>query len=54
MQDAIDEYHRLADAFGRLGYDTIVLPRTDVEARADFVLAHLASRQDSSPAIGSA
>ena len=53
MQDAIDEYHRLVDAFGRLGYDTIVLPRTDVEARADFVLAHLASRQGSSPAIGS-
>lgn len=38
LEEGIDEYHRLLDAFDRLGYETIVLPKVDVEARADFIL----------------
>lgn len=38
MEEGIGEYHRLLDAFGQLGYDTVMLPKVDVEARADFVL----------------
>lgn len=41
MEEGIGEYHRLLDAFEQLGYDTIVLPKVDVGARADFVLKHL-------------
>ena len=41
MEEGIGEYHRLLDAFDQLGYDTVILPKVDVEARADFVLARL-------------
>ena len=41
MEEGIDEYHRLLDAFDQLGYETIVLPKVDVAARADFILERL-------------
>lgn len=41
MDEGIGGYHRLLDVFDRLGYETIVLPKVDVEARADFVLERL-------------
>ena len=36
------EYDRLAEAYQRLGYAVSILPKTDVAARADFVLETLA------------
>lgn len=41
MAEGIAEYDRLCDAYARLGYETIVLPKVDVGARADFVLRRL-------------
>ena len=38
---ATAECHRLERAYPRLGYRTVVLPKSGVEARADFVLAEL-------------
>lgn len=38
---AVAEYDRLAVAWPALGYDIVPLPRIDVAARADFVLATL-------------
>lgn len=40
-EEAVGEYERLLGAFARLGYQTIVLPKVDVDARADVVLAML-------------
>lgn len=34
----VAEYHRLIETFERLGYDPVLLPKLDVEARADFIL----------------
>lgn len=42
LDAAVAEYRRLLAAYARLGYGTIVLPRTEVAARADFVLGRLA------------
>ena len=41
LTEAIAEYDRLLTAYGDLGYETIVLPKVDVAARADIVLRHL-------------
>ncbi len=41
MEEGVAEYHRLLVAFRRLAYDPVILPKVDVEARADFVLKHL-------------
>jgi predicted ATPase len=41
LAEATDEYHRLLSAFGHLGYETIILPKTSVSERAEFVLRHL-------------
>lgn len=38
---AIEEYGRLLAAYRHLGYEAIVLPKTDVHARADFLLGRL-------------
>jgi predicted ATPase len=38
MEEGVGEYHRLLSAFDKLGYETIILPKADVRARADFVL----------------
>lgn len=38
INQGIDEYHRLLKAYNRLGYAVVLLPKTDVRARADFVL----------------
>ncbi len=42
MKEGVAEYHRLLHAYERLGYDPVILPKVDVEARADFVLKRLA------------
>lgn len=42
LAEAEAEYARLTKAYPALGYRPVILPRTGVEARADFVLAHLA------------
>lgn len=41
LTEATDEYDRLLAACGDLGYETIVLPKTGIADRADFVLACL-------------
>lgn len=41
LDEAIAEYRRLVAAFDRLGYDAIILPRVEVEARVAFVLDQL-------------
>jgi predicted ATPase len=42
---AVAEYARLAKAYPAYGYEVILLPKTSVDARADFVLASLAARR---------
>jgi predicted ATPase len=41
LEAALDEYRRLEAALPALDYEVVVLPRTSVAARADFVLATL-------------
>jgi predicted ATPase len=38
---ALCEYARLEKTYPALGYETVVLPKTPVDARADFLLARL-------------
>ena len=38
LEEAIAEYDRLLTAYGDLGYEAIILPKTGIAARADFVL----------------
>lgn len=38
LRKGVTEYHRLIETFDRLGYDPVLLPKLDVEARADFIL----------------
>lgn len=41
LTEAREEYHRLLKAYRTLGYTPVILPKTDVETRADFVLKQL-------------
>jgi predicted ATPase len=41
LDEAIAEYDRLAAAYPALGYEGVELPKTSIEARADFVEAAL-------------
>ena len=41
LEAAVEEYERLLGAYPKLGYETIVLPKVDVAARADLVLRSL-------------
>ncbi len=41
LDAGVAEYGRLRDAFDRLGYEQVILPKVDVRARADFVLERL-------------
>lgn len=41
LADAIAEYERLVEAYDRLGYEAIVIPKVAVEERADFIVSHL-------------
>jgi predicted ATPase len=41
--EAVAEYERLCALYPALGYETIILPKTSVSQRADFVLTHLAT-----------
>lgn len=41
MAEAEGAYRRLLAAYEALGYDTIILPKTGVRARADFLLSRL-------------
>jgi predicted ATPase len=38
FDEAVAEYGRLQTAYAALGYDVVILPRTSVTVRADFVL----------------
>ncbi|MDW4497594.1 AAA family ATPase [Sulfitobacter sp. D35] len=38
LEEGIAEYHRLQAAYRRLGYDPVLLPKTEPQRRADFVL----------------
>lgn len=38
---AVEEYNRLLAVYARLGYVAVILPKTDVAARADFILSRL-------------
>lgn len=44
FDEAVAEYARLQEVYPDLGYDCIVLPKTDVVERADFILASLDRR----------
>jgi predicted ATPase len=41
FEDARAEYERLLAAYGKLGYETIILPKVDVEEQVTFVLERL-------------
>ena len=41
FDDAVAEYERLERAYPALGYEVVVLPKTGVSARVDFVLERL-------------
>ena len=41
MASAIHEYERLLRAYASLGYETTILPKTSISARADFILSAL-------------
>jgi predicted ATPase len=43
LSDALQEYHRLLQDYPRIGYEVVILPRTDVASRADFIKLHLGS-----------
>jgi predicted ATPase len=45
FEDAVKEYERLERAYPLLGYRVIVLPKVDVKARADLLLAALQASQ---------
>lgn len=38
LDEALSEYDRLLTAYKDLGYETIIVPKATVEARADFLL----------------
>ena len=39
------EYDRLLEAYPRLGYETVILPKASVAVRADLIMASLSSAQ---------
>ena len=41
FEEAVAEYERLCAVYPALGYAPVILPKTTVAARADFLLAHL-------------
>ena len=43
--DAVAEFERLRETYNRLGYNVVLLPRTTIQTRADFVLACLRKEQ---------
>jgi len=42
FDSAVSEYSRLLEVYPSLGYEVIIIPKTPVDERADFVLAALA------------
>ncbi|WP_196260670.1 AAA family ATPase [Pelagibacterium limicola] len=42
FESAVEEYERIARAYPSLGYETILIPKDSVPARADFILDTLA------------
>lgn len=38
MDEALEEYGRLLAAYSNLGYETTILPKTNIHARANFLL----------------
>jgi predicted ATPase len=43
FEEAMAEYERLRAVYPTLGYEPVILPKTSVYERADFVLSHLAN-----------
>lgn len=41
FEDAVAEYERLLRAYSDLGYEIALVPKTSVEARAEFILSQL-------------
>lgn len=41
LAEGVAEYRRLNDAFSRLGYEPVILPKVGVRERADFVLGQI-------------
>ncbi len=41
LAEAVAEYDRLLTAYGDLGYETVILPKVAVAARADILLDRL-------------
>ena len=50
LEEGVAEYHRLRAAYDRLGYQTVILPKVPVAARADLVLARLGLSKAEGPA----
>ena len=46
LAEAVAEYERLRAVYPALGYEIVLLPKTGVERRADFVLARLGAAGD--------
>ena len=41
LDEAVAEYERLCEVYPALGYRTVILPRTSLDARIEALLAHL-------------
>lgn len=41
LEQAIEEYERLVRDYAELGYETLILPKTSIKERADFILRQL-------------
>lgn len=41
FEEAVAEYERLVTAYPEIGYELVILPKTDVGERADFLLGRL-------------
>lgn len=49
FEEAVAEYERLTSAYPEIGYEVVVLPKTDIAARADFLLSRLQSESPDHP-----
>jgi predicted ATPase len=42
LSNAVEEYDRLLEVYSSIGYKVLIVPKTSVKTRADFVLEQLA------------
>jgi len=46
FEDALSSYAALPRTYERFGYQIVLVPKLDVNARADFVVNHLGESQE--------